>query len=233
MFNKRSMLFGVLAVLSLLAAGTLYWLVPGLKAVEVYAPTARASAATPLCPWRTPEEDMRAFFPGATRYNTHVEILSDRLVQLKERLGHWPRPEENPFYIHKVYAANRPLGRVALRRVKGEFGAIEIVLAVDNSGTVRGARLQRLREPAGTAQTLQSSQWLRSFYGKDQRSAWKLGVDVPDVPLHARKSATAVVEGVRSLLILLDEASQATPAQQMAGRPTAAQQAAAQQRKHH
>lgn len=202
-------MLGVLAA-CIVTAGALYRLAPSLTVVEVYAPTAKASSATPLCPWRKSEEDMKVFFPGATHYDTHIAILSERLAQLKARLGRWPRPEENPFYIHDVYADNRLLGRVALQRVKGEFGAIEVVLAVDNFGAVRGLRLQRLREPDVTARVLQSPQWLHSFRGQDQSSVLKLGVDVPDVPPVAKKSATAIVEGVRSLLVLLDEASQTT-----------------------
>lgn len=97
------------------------------------------------------------------------------------------------------------IGTVITRRVKGEYGVIEIVLAIRVDGRVRGVRLQRLREPKVIADALRSPQWLEAFEGKTFESRWQLG---KDVPTEARSSAQAVIEGVRSLLILLETAEQ-------------------------
>ena len=76
--------------------------------------------------------------------------------------------------------------------------------------TAASLRLQRLREPELIARALQNSDWIRSFEGKSADSMWKLGEDIPDVPSEARASALAVVEGARSLLILLSASRKAT-----------------------
>ena len=89
------------------------------------------------------------------------------------------------------------------RRVKGAYGAIELVLAVGTNGHVRGLRLQRLREPEPIAAALQNPDWLRSFDGQRSDSSWMLGRTISDVTPEARASAEAIVDGARSLLILL------------------------------
>jgi hypothetical protein len=161
-----------------------------------------------MCPWRQPEADLRSFFPGATRYATEVRILSGARLELARRLGRMPDPEENSLYVHRVYEVQRPLGAVLTRRVKGEYGAIEIVLAVAPDNRVRGVGVQRLREPPPIARALQSPPWLQSFEGKTAHSAWQMGEDLPTVPREARASARALLDGVRSLLILLHVAEQ-------------------------
>jgi hypothetical protein len=108
-----------------------------------------------------------------------------------------------------------PLGVVLTRRVKGAYGAIELVLAVSPNGQTRALRLQRLREPEPIAVVLQNPDWLSAFVGRRAGSAWQLGRDLPEVPAEARASADAIIEGTRSLLILLaaaDEANSRSPA---------------------
>jgi Na+-translocating ferredoxin:NAD+ oxidoreductase RnfG subunit len=159
-----------------------------------------------MCPWREPESDLRALFPAANRRRTEVRILSGQRLELAKRLGRAPAAEEMALYFHRVYRGDRPLGTVLVRRVKGEYGAIEVVVGVGTDGKVRGVRLQRLREPEPIAEALRSPAWLGSFAGKTVAGAWTLGRDVPDVPAAARPSARAVMEGARSLVILLEVA---------------------------
>ena len=192
----------VLTFLTLFGLVALWRVVNPPEAPLVVTPRALLEAA-PMCPWRQPEADMRAFFPGATGYRTETLILTNHLRELQKRLGRRPTPDENPLYVHRVLQGSQQIGSVLVRRVKGEFGAIEIVLAVKD-GTVAGLRLQRLREPAPIAQALNSS-WLHSFVGKTVGSSWQ---DAPPVPAAARVSAAAVVEGARSLLILHEVGTQ-------------------------
>jgi hypothetical protein len=168
-----------------------------------FAPKSQPPSAAPLCPWREPENDLKQFFPGATRCERETRILSDRRVELAEQLGRVPTGDENALLVYCVYHDQTPLGVVMTRRVKGANGAIELVLAVNADGAVRGLRLQRLREPAPIAAALQNPDWLHSFEGRRAADSWKLGRDVPEVAADARLSAEAIVEGVRSLLILL------------------------------
>jgi len=146
---------------------------------------------------------MKMFFPGATGYTTETRILSGQRLELAARLGRTPTGDENALRVYSIHQEQTPLGVVLTRRVKGDLGVIEVVLAVNPSQQICGLRLQRLREPEATAAALQSSEWLRSFDGKRADSSWQLGKEIPDVPADARTSAEAIVDGVRSSLILL------------------------------
>ena len=159
-----------------------------------------------MCPWREPEHDLKLFFPKATRYELKTCILSGQRLELAERLGRTPTGDENALHIYPVYHDHTPLGAVLTRRVKGEFGAIELVLAVNTNQQVCGLRLQRLREPAPVAAALQDSKWLSSFVGKRADDSWPTEVELSGMPAEARVSAEAIVDGVRSLLILLASA---------------------------
>jgi hypothetical protein len=161
------------------------------------------SEAAPLCPWRDPERDLRAFFPGATGTREETRILSHLRVALVHDLGRSLTSEELLLRPFRVLRGKERLGTVLLRRVKGEYGAIELVLAVGPVGTVRGLRLQRQREPEAVAEALASPRWLQAFHGKGADSRLCLGDDLPPVPAAAKASAAAVAEGVRSLLVLL------------------------------
>ena len=172
-------------------------------------PPTRPPAPAPLCPWREPVADLKRFFPDATREELEVRILSGQRMELAEQLGRTPTGDENALHVYHVYAGSTPIGVVLTRRVKGAYGAIELVLAVNSDGQVRGLRLQRLREPEPSAGEFQDPDWLRSFQGKRATDSWKLGQDVPGVTPDARPSAEAIVEGVRSLLILLARSGQA------------------------
>jgi hypothetical protein len=183
----------------------------------VFAPKSSRKEAAPLCPWREPEADLRRFFPGATQYRAETSILSGMRVDLARRLGRPVLPEENALRIYRVLSEGVVVGMVLLRRVKGEHGAIEIVTAVDPQGQVRGVRMQRLREPPLVSETLESAAWLRSLQGQTASSRWQLGSGIDDVPPPARKSAQAILDAVRSLMVLLEAANRSGLAAAHAG----------------
>jgi hypothetical protein len=197
------------AASALLALIVALWLNGSSPEDKTFNPQVRPPESAPLCPWRDPMSDLKQFFPEATRYEVETRILSGQRVELAERLGRMPTGDENALHIWRVYAGVSLVGGVLTRRVKGEHGVIELVLAVDAGRAVRGVGLQRLREPEPIAQALQNPNWLRSFERRRADSSWKLGEDIPGVPTEARASAMAVIEGTRSLLILLAASEQA------------------------
>jgi hypothetical protein len=169
---------------------------------DIFEPRSRVVEAAPVCPWREPEADLRRFFPEADRYSTQKRILSGVRVELAKQLGRQPDAEENTLTLHHIHQGSHVLGAVLMRRVKGEHGAIELVLAVAEQGEVRGVHLQRLREPAATADALQNPAWLKRFEGRTHAHGWETD-DALDLPPEARPSAQAIREGIHSLLILL------------------------------
>jgi hypothetical protein len=205
---RKQLLIGALV----LAAGVaiIGWRTSNRLSSETFSETsATPPEAAPLCPWRDPESDLKRFFPEATSYERDTRILSGRRLELAERLGRAPTGDENALRIYRVYRVQTPLGTILTRRVKGDYGAIELVLAADTNRSVVGLRLQRLREPESIAEALQDPAWQRAFMGKHANDAWHIGSDLPEVPAVAGSSAEVVVKGVRDLLILLTAADQA------------------------
>ena len=156
-----------------------------------------------LCPWREQERDRRAFFPTSTGFREETLILSGKRLQVARLLGRESTAEDNALKVYRIVSADRILGSVVARRVRGESGVIELLLAVGTDGAVVGSRLQRLREPAPAAHEIQSSIWHRAFVGKTSEAPWQLGVDIPNVSAAARPSAVAILDAARTLLVLL------------------------------
>ena len=157
-----------------------------------------------MFPWREPERDMRAFFPGSTDYATDVLILSRLRLLILKRLGPGERLDSNALYLYRVSRNGAAAGTVLVRRTAGEHGAVEVVIGVDTQGRVAGVRVQRQREPPRIAAEITSSAWLDSFRGKTADSAFEMGRDLPDVTPAAAQSARVLAGAVRALLIEFD-----------------------------
>lgn len=187
----------VAAVLSGMPRGSA---APSLETVDLSGTTGGPA----LCPWREPKTDLRRFFPGITDFRTETLVYSSLRPELMRRLGPGVRLQENSMQVYRVGRETESAGMVLVRRVPGEYGAIEIVVAVAPDGRVIGARVQRQREPVVTARALTSPSRLGAFRGKTAGDAWKVGVDLPAVPETAMTSASAVATAVRTLLITRD-----------------------------
>jgi len=200
--------FGLLLIAPLALLAIAGWLLKdNHPATALFEPQVQSIQSAPLCPWREPAQDLKSFFPTATRYEAETHILSGMRLQLASLLGRPAIVDENALHIYRIYAQQTPLGAILTQRVKGAYGGIEIVLGVDPEGKMIGLCLQRNREPESIAASLQRPEWLGSFVGKRAADPWKLGEDIPTVGEEARNSADAIVQGTRSALILLAAAN--------------------------
>jgi hypothetical protein len=203
---RKGFLAGILACVSV--AGVFYWLrTPDSSEVPVQR-SVRAIEPAPICAWRNPESDLQRFFPGATGYETETRILSGRRLDLQRLLGRWPEADENSLRVYHVLREGGRAGSILSRRVKGEHGVIELLLALDTNGVVSGVAFQRIREPDEVTQALSAPAWLQAFNGKTVDADWRLGYAVPDLPPQAALSGRRIVDGVRSLLIMNQLAGQ-------------------------
>lgn len=157
-----------------------------------------------ICPWRDPQADVKQFFSPGVEEQEESLILSRYRQEIGRRLGRVPTGDENLLRVYRIWQGKKLVGTVIPRRLRGESGAIEIVIAVDTAGKVIGAKFQRLREPDSVARTLRSDGFLGKFAGKNAQAEWKLGKDFAPVSSESQQSATAVLDGTRTALILLE-----------------------------
>lgn len=166
-----------------------------------YEPELRLVEPVPIAPWIEPEKDMRTFFAGADRFETEKHPLSALQTELAQKLGRPLESGENLLTVHRIFNASQPVGSVVIRRVKGQHGSIDLAIAISGEQTVRGLRVQRSREPESIEAAISDPQWLETFNGRTANSSWG-EPDVQSLPPEARASAKAIIESVKSVLIL-------------------------------
>lgn len=208
---SRPIILGTCALALVLAAAAWRLRESSQPAEIPFEPASTPAQTAPRCPWRDPAGDLREFFPGATRFEPGTHILSGLRLQLAQRLGRAPTGDENLLSIYRIVRDEAPLGTILTGRVKGTYGAIEIVVAVGLDRRARGVKIQRLREPEPIAATLLDAAWLGRFAGRAADSPRDPERDLAGLPDPARESATAVADGVRSLLVLFDTAEESGP----------------------
>ncbi len=174
----------------------------------VFEPANKPPQLAPLCPWRNPEADLPKLFPGASRFYVESRILSGLRPELAQRLGRMPTADENTLQVYRIYGPDRMQGEVVTRRVKGSYGAIEVVIAADENRRFKGLLIQRMREPQAASQALLGADWARWLGGKTAESCWECEGLQASLPSEARVSADAVLAGVRSSIILLATSAQ-------------------------
>jgi hypothetical protein len=165
---------------------------------SVQLPTSNEPA---MCPWRNPDSDIRALFPGATGFRTELFTLSRYRVELLRRFGAGSRIESHSLHAYRILHGSNAVGAIMVRRFSAPHGAMEVVIGVDPEGRTVGVRVQRQREPPGISRPITSPIWLAAFVGKTAESSFRLGAEIPDVPAEAREAAKSLIAAVRTRLI--------------------------------
>ena len=190
-----------LATLLVAAAAVWIWRsIPARSVVQPYVERPAAGENVPICPWREPERDLVALFPQATGYTIETRILSALMTPIQKRIGRPMTIDENPLRIHRVNNGTQTSGAILVKRVKGDYGGVELVIGITPQRQVAGVRIQSQREPDAIVQAVTG--WLPTFSGKTADSALQPGQDLPDVASEARATAQAIAEGIRSALIV-------------------------------
>ncbi len=170
-----------------------------------------------LCVWRQPDSDIAGMFGSGGSYRTvFADISAAQRARIEKRLGFALDPDETQFKFFPVYRGGKQVGTVMTHAGKGQFGAIEVVVAVvpTESGTaVREVRIQRDREKAKAA--LRSQEFLGQFRGMRVNDEFRLMNDegrgtndrtgLKAAAPGAEKASQAVANAVRKLLVVHDE----------------------------
>lgn len=168
------------------------------------------SASASLCVWRQPDSDIAAIFGKGGSYKTVFLDISDaQRKRIEKRLGFALDADETQFKFFPVYKGKAQVGTVMTHAGKGQFGAIEVVLAVvptDSGVAVKEVRIQRDREKAKAA--LRSDKFLGQFKGMRANDEFLMTngeSGLRPAAKGAEKASQAIANAVRKLLVAFDE----------------------------
>ncbi len=184
---KRSRTLTVLALLAAL----------GLAAGEAFAS---------LCVWRNPGTDIQEIFGGGT-YRTVVVNVGGQKAAIEQAIGTSLDSDETQLKFWPVIQNGRRIGTVASHLGKGDYGAIEVVVAIvdppDGPAKIKEVRIQRDRERY--RQQLRSDTFLNQFKGKQAGSSLTVGDDIQAAHPDAVRSSRVVALSVKKLLVAYDK----------------------------
>jgi hypothetical protein len=188
----------------------------GLAAAALYAAVG--------CDLNDPDRDVKRLFPDSTGYKTLYVSISkkggdDLLKKIEARLGDRYtglfETADVPYTMYEIYKGDALIGYIHGVNQKGTYGGLQVFLALDPRGVIKGFYYQKLtskaakdyRDPGFGAQFLGLS--LEDFYRYDVVS----GREEPPGPISRIKNPDpasesdfrATLRAVKKNLILVDE----------------------------
>jgi hypothetical protein len=164
------------------------------------------TAAASLCVWRQPDADISGIFGSGSYKTVFADITDAQKQKVEKRLGFALDADETQFKYFPVFKGKQRVGTVMTHAGKGQFGAIEVVVAVvagDSGPIIKEVRVQRDREKAKAA--LRGKEFLGQFSGKGLTDTFKVGEDLKTAVKGAEKASQAIATAARKLLIVYDE----------------------------
>ena len=186
--------------------------------------TPRLLFAAVGCDLNDPDKDVKRLFPGSTGYKTEYVSISQKggdtlLTKIEQRLGDKFQglfeTGDVPYTMYRVFRKKELVGYIHGVNQKGQYGGIQVFLAVDTAGVIKTLYFQKLtskaagklREPAFGKQF--SGITLRDFYKYDVVTGKETGSGrVTAIKNPANEAAfdfKAALRGVKKNLILVDE----------------------------
>jgi hypothetical protein len=183
----------------------------------------RRAFAAVGCDLNDPDRDVARLFPGYTSYKTrYVSIKTaggqPMLERVEKRLGDkfhgLYETIEVPYTLYDIYKGTQTVGYIHGVNQKGEYGGIQVFLALDSGGSIKSFYIQKLTSRA--ARDLRSKEFgtqfeglsLKDFAGYDPASG-KAAEGSPaaglKAPAKAGRDFPAVLRAVKKNLILMDE----------------------------
>jgi hypothetical protein len=204
---KRNIMRGVQQIVLMALIFSLMLVVPAPAAVN--------------CELNFPADDVARLFPESTSYTTSYFSFATgggdaRRKNVEARLGGYTAlyaPLNVPYTLYEIYQGKQKIGYIHGVNQKGQFGVLEIFVALDMEGTIKAFYLQRI---AGTwAKKYTSSRFGRQFVGlalKDfelydpvsGKGSGKVAALVNPAP-EAVTDFFGLLRGLKKNLVLMDE----------------------------
>lgn len=175
------------------------------------------------CDLNDPDRDVSRLFPSSTGYKTRYLSIKtsggDKLLaRVEKRLGDKFRGLyeniEVPYTLYDIFRGTETLGYIHGVNQKGEYGGIQVFLALDTRGAIKAFYIQKLTSRA--AKELRSKEFGAQFVGlelKDFDNYAPLSGKSPEgaaiirikASPKAGKDFLSVMRAVKKNLILMDE----------------------------
>ncbi len=158
-----------------------------------------------LCVWRFPERDMKEIFDGDNYSTTFFDISIDEQKDIEKVLESSLDADETQFKFFTVFKDGDTVGTVATHLSKGQYGAIEVVVALEHGSdpskaTIKEVRIQRDREKERAK--LRGAEFLNQFKGKKYDDDFVVGEDLKAASKSSIKSSAAIAFAVKKLTIV-------------------------------
>lgn len=176
------------------------------------------------CDLNDPDRDVKRLFPGSTGYKTlYVSIAKkggdDLLKKIEARLGDrftgLFETADVPYTMYEVTQGADIIGYIHGVNQKGTYGGIQVFLALDTAGTIRGFYFQKLTSRA--AKAFRTLSFGEQFHGLSLEDFYKYdvvsGTEDPAGPISriknpdpaSEKDFRAALRAAKKNLILVDE----------------------------
>lgn len=145
------------------------------------------------------EDVLRRNFPEADSFKEELKKLDpDQMRALEEISAVSLDPErDSRFFFHVARSGGNVIGVAVEDTVRGKWGPIHYLLALDPHGRVLDVSVLEYRERRG--RPVAERRFLKQFIGKDTRNALKLQKDIQGVT-GASISSRGVTDGIRKLV---------------------------------
>jgi hypothetical protein len=176
------------------------------------------------CDLNDPDRDVKRLFPGSTGYRTlYVSIAKrggdDLLKKIEARLGDrftgLFETADVPYTMYEIYKGADLIGYIHGVNQKGTYGGIQVFLALDPAGVIRGFYFQKLTSRA--AKAFRALSFGEQFHGLSLEDFYKYdvvsGAEDPAGPISriknpepgSEKDFRAALRAAKKNLILVDE----------------------------
>lgn len=177
----------------------------GLALIAVLGLTAGEALAA-LCVWRNPATDIQEIFGGGN-YRTVVVNVGGQKAAIEQAIGTRLDADETQLKFWPVIKNGQRVGTVATHLGKGDYGAIEVVVAIvdppNGPAKVKEVRIQRDRERY--RQEMRSATFLKQFEGKQAASALTVGNDIKAAHPNAVAASRVVALSVKKVLVAYEK----------------------------
>lgn len=174
------------------------------------------------CDLNDPDRDVKRLFPNSSGYKTYYVSVQqkggkDLLAKVEKRLGDkfsgMFETMDVPYTVYEVYKDKQVIGYIHGVNQKGQYGGIQVFLALDTKGTITAFYYQKLTNQS--AKTFRSAEFGRQFVGlsmkdfapynpqtgKQEGALARIKNPAPK----AERDFKATFRGVKKNLILMEE----------------------------